>query len=707
MAGKGITKQIKLIATLDDSAFKRQISELKKSLGKDISFGGADLSELRNSFKSIAKEFSKELKDALSAVSKGPGKATAQGRSIGGFDKEAADSRIENKKLLEQETREKARQLSHENKERDKQLAKETRDRQRSLEKERRDKQRVDNTEVAKAMRSLGANPGTARRVSQAMDQAGSLGGTVKGGAALMNRLPIPAGVTAGMLGAAGLASAAASGYVQIRELQEALTQRRQAQSFDILRGRGLMGAVGKSGRSSLLGIGAGAVQGGLGGLAKGAAGGAAIGAGVGALFGGIGAVPGAAIGGAIGGIGGLALGAVRGGLRGGEEEAASRQRRVELAQQALDSARNMRQDRVTAMAGGGIGGAGLTGLQGQGTQFGFSPEETIQQFISARGSLGNKGAAGGLGTLQGLNRSVGLDVGEGARASEIFGGSSGTGMAAGVASIVEVLKKGVASGLDASKSGQFLKMTADFVQSQTGFAQLNPEDIADKLAKSAFQFSRGGEVSQVQLQQAQNLQEMVRQASGTTEGLAGGANIMSVMEEAQKAGISLDPMQLLALSRATNLGAGAISAIAGETGATTEQIQKFTKGLVGRKEQAPENMIKMLFGEGKQTPSKEAFALTEGEFGNYTEDVLGIMESRKDKVAMGQGNLSGAPTGPEMESLRAESKVNQTSFVEGLKLLGDDTKAVSGNLKTLTKEIQDAAAAMRNFAGVVSRDKR
>lgn len=693
-----IKKELKLVATLDDSAFRKQIEQLKKTLGKEFSFSPQDLGDLKDVFKNIAKDFSNEIKKAFanvkidgSRIGSGQDSKAKMGELYDDVYKrviKGEEDILKNKAGQEQRTqREKA---DRERRSQDEMFRRQRREEEA---KKRRD-DRLDKSPTAQILKTLGMRPERARGFAQAAEgmlpqsivgQHGALGQAAK-----LGRPGIMAGglLAGGMLGG--------SLYESIRDIQELSARRQQAQSLDILSGRGLAGAVGQGGRSSIFGA------------LKGGATGALTGAAAGAAFGSV--IPG--IGTAVGAVGGGLLGGISGALGGGEAEAASRQRRIALAETSLQTARSLRELRIAGMAGGGVTGSRLSIAQQQGAErFGFGPEETLQQFMQARQFLGNSGAAGALGGMQGLQRSLGLGVGEQARAAEIFAGAGGGGMAAGVTQTVEVLKKGVAAGLDASKSGQFLKTTADFVSSQTGFGQLDVGGIADRMSQSAFGFARGGEVTQTNLEQARQLAEMTRQASTSTSGLAGAANFANILDVAQKNKVNLDAFQLQALAKASSEGPAAVSAVLGEavTGEGSDDlIQKMTADIMQGKKNPLEKANQLLFRDSAKF-SQKAFVAEQMGFAKTTEDAKGLFEAMGFQGPRQEGVLPEMARTPELESRIAEASASQKAFAEGLGLLKDDTKAVSDNLKTLTMEIRRAAEAARDFAGsaTVSREAK
>ncbi len=640
-----IRKQLKLIATLDDSSFRKQLESFKREMGKGFKMemmGQEDLNSIKSAFRDIAKDFADEIKKAIKDL-----RIKTEGGAPIETDQEATKQARAERKAQQQSAHEQMRD------------------------------------QVSKARRSeLAGRPGTdfapvPRDFSRAMDDftrrdQDQRHPRLTRAAEAVRQAPL---ATA----AAGVGATVAG----ITTLRRTLATREQGLALDILQDQGLEGAVRESGRGLNLtsGLTAGA----------GALGGAALGAKIGAFAGPLGILAGRAIGGIAGGTLGF--------LKGGEMEGETRVQETRIALESLQRAKQLRQARVEAFAGG-VAPELIDQAQQRGTQFGFGPQETLQQFLSARQFLGGRGAAEGLGQMQEMQRRFGVGVEEQARAAEILGGASRAGTRAGLTQTVDVLKKGVAAGLDASKASQFLRTTAEFVQTQTGFAQLDTDDIASRLAQSAFQFARGGEVTQTQLEQARMMQETVRNLSGTTEGLAGGLNILGAQETAKQFGLDPDSFQTLAIARASTEGKGALERVGAEMGLEGDQLQQFVQANLRQKQAVPERTGELLFGEQANLPSRQIFTGQQLGVGRFAEEASNFFETRQFQGPMPEGQAPAIQQTRELQSLQVEALKNQTVFVEGLNLMGRETNKVASELDKAAETIRRAAQRIENLLG-------
>lgn len=697
-----IKKEIRLVATLDDSAFKRQIEALKKSMGKEFSFDGQSMAGIKDVFKDVAKDFSKELKDALKGISIGGGRGSAAGGARSGDDSIVQEARQKAKmyrddirekdRMFEREQRQKAQEYFKEQKGKEKLLIKEAQEGEKERKKdldssrgrfdelkrkrteERIEKSRLDRSLTARTLRGLGLDEDSAREGARKME---GFIDKVPGGRGLQNRFG-SAGLAAAGLGAAGMGITRAMD--EATNMRRAVIHRQQAESLDIMRGRALEGGLRQSGR----GFNATSAGYGVGGALAGAGAGAAIGS----LAGPLGTVAGAAIGGIYGGV--------KGYFAGGESEAETRAQKGRPALEALEYARSMRQGRVQAMTGGGVTGNNLSLMQQRGAeQFGFAPEETIQHFNQARQFLGNKGAKGNLGTLQELQRQVGVEVPESARAAELFAGGGRTTMGEGVAQTVETLKKGVAAGLDASKSSQFLKATSDFVQQSAGLGQVDVGKIADELSRSTFGFARGGEATDMDVQRAMSLEQQKRQESTATSGLAAVGNVMAVQQAMPNASAG---QFMAAQTISANAKPEDVMSILGVDKDTAEKFLK-AKG------QNLNTSLETVAGGDEALKT----ALGARATGQTSEQFFGRQQAEAFQGPMQAGQLPGVQKSAELDSLIKESSVKQAEFVSGIGLMARESAMVAEKLKKVAEDIGNAAKYIEDTIGPsnLSRTKR
>ena len=547
MANNPLRKELEIQAVFKDAQAKQDFEKLKQEMSKDIKLGAMDLSEIKRAFKEIAQELGKELKKAIGDAKRsvGTGRATVAGRTTAGAASFEAE---QNQHWAETWRRDQARRREDENfknkmqkldAQNQKNSQRQDIQHQKNVEKMKQDflrdkhkRERETAATIARNMR-MGAVPGTAygqmpSDFTGAMDaftMARGGGGFGQQGMARMRattRLAAPiAGVGAGIL-------AAGAGTIDLRRV---LAEREFRGIRDVTQGRALEGIARQAGRSEFLPAAAGGVGG--------AAGGAAIGAGIGSFFGPIGTAVGSLAGGIYGGFrGATTLSNLQGELR---------TEQIAPLIDAYQRARGAMPDRLALARGGAMGTTRMNMLQRGGVQQGFGPEETIRQALQARTFLGNQalqpmftqtglggGALTNLGAMQQMMQATGVSVGEQAMAAEVFAGAGRGGggrMTRGVTQQIDVLKKGVAAGLDVSKSGQFLRTTAEFVQQNAGFGKMDINRTSERLAASVAGFAGGGPATTMDIQRAQRRETMLRRESMAEAGFAGIGGISAIQE--------------------------------------------------------------------------------------------------------------------------------------------------------------------------------
>lgn len=734
-----LKKELRLVATLDDSAFKRQIESLKKSLGKEFSFDAQSLSGIRDVFKDIAKDFSKELKEALKNVSIGTGRMGGGGGGSPSNDPFIADAKHRAKeykqeisqqdKLFDREQREKAKSFDKEKQMAQRQQEKEDRNKAKEFQSEQKAKERIlmktasegdkerkrdtdaarsrfeelkkkrieermessrlDSSLTAKTLRGIGVNGGTAR------DAAGGVEGLYNN---TLGRLS-PGMRMAGGLGAAMMLP----GMVMsdMRDIRGMQAHRNFALSSSLTQGDILGGAVEQTGRNSMGTMLAGGLQGAAGGALKYGAAGAALGAGVGSLFGGVGAVPGALLGGIGGGLYGLASGGIKGAFTSAEDEAKTRRKETQPILDAVARAQGIAPSRLSMMRGGGMDTRGLNILGEAGGMAGFSPEETMQQALQAKGNLGNKNMFL-MSQMQNTMNATGADVGLQASSAETFAGSGRTSIAAGAQKTIDVLKKGVAAGLDVSKSGQFLKLTADYIQSTTGFGKVDTDTISDRLANSMQGFAGGGEVTGTAMEQARALQDMLRTESTSTNGIAGLGNISGIQDAFGQAGQKLDTGTMLALmNSSTNASQDDIKSILAKGGVSPDMVDSLSKTLMENKTNAA-NMGAGLTGA---SGNMSDYLLSQSR-GITTEQQLGINAAQGFQGTKMNADqlIGGAATQVtsqvEYQKAAADAAVSQKQINAGLDEFGRITKLTTEGLTDFSKALAKASGALNDYLG-------
>lgn len=745
-----LKKELRLVATLDDSAFKRQIESLKKSLGKEFSFDAQSLSGIRDVFKDIAKDFSKELKEALKNVSIGGGRAGGGGGSgLPSNDPFIADAKHRAKeykqeisqqdKLFEREQRQKAKefdkqkqQAQRESEKQERTKAKEFQTEQKAKERlllktasegekerkrdteaararfdelkkkrieERMNASRLDNSLTAKSLRGIGISGGTAR------DVAGGIEGLYNNTLGRLSPM---------MLRAGGLAAAAvAPGMIMsdMRDIRGMQANRNYAFSSALTQQDVLGGAIEQGGRNNLGTMLAGGLQGAVGGSLKYGALGAAAGAGFGSLFGGVGALPGAVIGGLAGGAYGTISGGVKGAFTSAEDEAKTRRKETQPILDAVARAQGLAPGRLSMMRGGGLDTRSLNILSEAGGMAGFSPEETMQQALQSKQFLGNKNAFL-MTQMQNTMNATGVDVGTQAQSSEIFAGAGRTSIAAGAQKTIDMLQKGVSRGLDVSKSGQFLKMTADYIQSTGGFAKLDTDRIGEQLARSMQGFAGGGEVTGTNIEQARALQDVLRSESTATGGIAGLGNYAGLQQAFGESGESLDTGTFLALSNAsTNASQDDIKNILRKGGVSEENIESLSQSIMSNKGNA---MNMGLGATGTEGSNLGTYLASQGR-GITTEQQMGIEAAQgfQGSTINGGAAINQAATQVssqvEYQKAVADSAVAQKQVVAGLGEFGRVTKLTTEGLADFSKALAQASTKLNEYMGSpnVKRDSR
>lgn len=703
-----LKKELRLIATLDDAAFKKQLESLKKSMGKDFSFGNSDLSGLKEAFKNIAKDFSKDLKEALKGVSIGGGKSGISGMGGSGGDpfvqearfkaKQHREAQREQDKLFDREQRAKAQEYFREQRAKEKVIMTQARESEKERRKDmdasnkrfgeearrRLELRRLDSSPISRAMRGMGFGEGAARGVAGAAE--GMYDRT-------FGRLPLGAR----MLGGATAALAAPQAIQgQIRGIRTALAQRDQAQSLGFLRGEGLGAMVEQSGRNDTLSKVTGALSGG----AMGAAKFGALGAGIGAIAG----PAGMAVGGALGGTFGAISGGIKGAMSNSEEEAKARREQIRIIEESVNRAQALSANRVGVMRGG-VGSSSLNFLQGVGANAGFSPEETIQQAMDSKQFLGGRNM-NLIEGFQSMFNATGADVGLQAQASEVFAGAGGTSMGVGASQSFEIIKKAVAAGLDVSRSGQFLKVTADYVQANVGFARMSGEDIGGRLARSAQGFAGGGEITNTAMEQARSLQEMLRSESTSTSGIAGLGNVMGLQSAFGKAGQSLDSGSFLALS---NLSGDASKAdvmgiLKNKGGMSDEVMSGLADSILSNKQNAMNIGLGSIGGDANlQTylAGKSRGITTEGQIGISA--AQGFSGTTQDGGAIITGAARQFAGEQEQQKRIVEANLGQQQFLTGLEQFGRVTEGAREQLVGFRDSVAKAKEALDSFVATSS----
>lgn len=433
---------------------------------------------------------------------------------------------------------------------------------------------------------------------------------------------------------------------------------------------------------------------------ATGAAGGATVG-GIGGA--GVFSLPGAGLGALIGGAGGLAYGTLKAGksyLTGQQEERERLMLETEPARQAQERQRqisNMRFD-LLRQTGRTMGGANpldrMTTLQGLGTANGFSQDETLSQLGTLRQFIGTNAASNSLYKGQQLYNQTGVDIGTQGRLSEaITTGERGT-FDAGNQKIEGLIRKGMAYGIKDGKLDQYARITADAVQRN---AEMGGQQDANSIANELASRARGivgmeGDITESTLSQAAGIQDLLRQKSSQTTGLAGASNFLGILNASEESGIQLSPAQMMLAAQTSNKGGNALKKLLIDQGFSEDQASSFVDKVMVNK-----NNVNFDTGD-KATNQFLANQL----YGTTTEKTLDIQRSSLGGTASGEDiSLEGRGTGQagaEGTLIQKNAQVDFKNFQAGLDNIEISTKLVNSSLQTFNENLQQSFKLMHEF---------
>lgn len=721
MAGT-ITKNLKLKASLDDQQLKQQLAELKKQFG-DVQIGGNNLKDFDKSIKSLS-DAAASLKQAIGDMKRGMGTTGGGGprqgfggphervkmaKGISGITEEITKNA--SKKIKEYFDAQNAKYVKlkpgevydqgmkrkfksdddaakgraeFENRESRKQQDADfkTSEKKMKFEAKEREKQRKADVSNAKdALAAILSRTGMglpmARQVAGVVGNAapgmfGRIGAGVRGmGAGIGGALATPAGMIGGGLLAGG--AIAAYGYMnhmsRSRDFRTAEARERQEVGFSVLENRAMEGEILKRGRGRI-----GALEGTL-----------------------------AATGGLLSAFNPFSENFASSPTKAGENSIRAREEaeqkamlaETELGRASIGKARALREGKIGAMRGGDITSGQISGNMMLGSMQGFSQEETIQQLNSIKKFIGKESGI----SLPGMQRRMnmtGIGVEDQASAMDMMMGTR-KGMSSGVAfdKSFDIVKKGVAAGLDVSKSGQFLKMTSEYISGNQGLGQIDADAIGTRLAESARAFAGGGSITSTHMDQARQLQEQLRTESTASGGFAGLGNMMGMMDAM---GGKMSPGQMMAGMGLSN-------------NATVEDIMKSlnvdeatAKKIQGSKSN---NLDTGLGALGNIDPSLK-LALMAGETGQTTEQALG----RQSATGFKGGGLDVAGAGAKLEenefamrtdedmkSVIADFKASQIAVTQGMAAMSKETEVATKNLSRFSSEMARSIRTMLRYS--------
>lgn len=672
-----LKKQLKLVASLDDSAIRKQLQSLKRELGKGVSLETQDLGDIKKTFSDIAKDFSNQLKSALKNVQvnaiKSPelmsgmrssGVKTGRIPSVGQVNDQAWDEFYKAQdKAITEEAKSKKKTEEEISRKKEAALKKELKDREAH--------QKNLNKEIAAAY-------------TNASEKVKSEN--------LIDRLGGPAAAAKAGLGIAGAAGGAGIGIMQ---LQRTLLERQQRPLEDIMNRRYIEGVGRQAGRERFLPKAAGF----LAGVGGGAAAGAGIGATLGSVIPGLGTAAGAGVGGTIGGLAGGIYGTFKGSSIAGELGSET----VKFLQKSFDKAAEVMPQRLAMLRGGGVTSQQLTQMQTGAAELGIGPQESIQQALQARQALGNRAGMEAIPEFQRVFAATGLEVGQQSRFLETMRGAETRNVSA--QSQTQILERALSRGVDASKLTKFTQVSNDLLEQTIGQGRINTEALTTRFTELSRAFAEGGPITDTALRQAATLQQREMQESMSTTGLSGLGNVLATQE-------------LMSSGIGKGLGQGAFFDILGaKEGTTSEDFKKMlTKaaqdagisdedltafseraalaktGVRSRGEQA-------IGGGGlaRFVSSREVGISTAERFREQEKSIEARVEAA---IAKPGGTQIGQmiPTGPEFELTKAEAKLDAAQVSEGFGQFGVAIDQANKGLVDFAKEVNLARKELESY---------
>lgn len=686
-----LKKELRIVATLDDSGFKRQIESLKKTMGKELSFKGQDFSGIGDAFKAIAKDFAKELKEALKGLKVGGGSGgISSEKGISNSDPFIQEARFKAKqyrqdlahqdKIFEKEQREKSKEYFTDLRNKEKLVAQESRLKDRD-----RKKEELANTrsalEEAKSLERTKKSVAASTRPDYS-DTPKDFTGAMRDFTGDSKRKPASMREMISGARAAGATSLAVmNSYYDTREQS---IERRDRKIQDISTGNILEGIARESGRSEI----APKVLGGGVGVAGGAA--------LGSIAGPIGTI----IGGIIGGLSGFFKFSNRQGELNVQD--------TQVLNRGFGKAQPLISQRLEHLAGGGVSGEGLSDITGMGAGFGYSAAETSQQYGTVKGILGNIEGSKAFGDIQAQKRNFGIDEGTGSNLRDIVAGTGRGTIAGSENKTFEIYKKAVAAGLDISKLPQFAKITADQVQKQAGIGAIDSEGVAGAIARIAQNIAGEGSITSTTLQQAKGIQDILQQQSTSMTGFSGIGNISGIQGAFKQAGANLGTGTMGSLLKmGSNASSSDIKTVLDrDSSLSSEQRNKLMEilpGLSGGNQsrglglsgvKSGSNLATLLGAEetGLTTPQQLAFEKAQGS---------GRSRLTSEQAATAMQGVAGAVQGSEeMQYQKAVASFDVTEITSGLSLMGTAASTVKEELENLSIALGKATDKLESYSG-------
>jgi actin-related protein len=620
-----IKKQLVLEVSLGTEKIKSELEALKRDIGKTLNQGGVggiggDLKGIREALKANEKLAAKQ--EQLSK------------REEQRFTKQTEIETRRKEKLLEKEEAAKIKAEQREAQRAEK-------ERKRELEREKQainaryeflkkkhlehkiEESRLNRSFAAKLAKAFGASDSSAREFAKIFDFKGEGGGSGGGGGGSFGGLLKALGRSGGLMAIGGVMSNMAHSY---EDYKTYMATRRQEQVSNLLRGQFITQMSKDAGRQFSLGhllAGGGGL---LMGAGKGALAGAAAGAGIGLIAGGYfgmgaGAIPMAKVGAALGGKVGAGVGALYGTVDsylGFSEKRAERFRKeTQPLQDAANAAAALNPNRLELIKRGSSAEF-LNRIERGGVGFGFSPQETMQQYSWLQGILGNRGAEASFDTAQRLNLATGTVVGITGDMIQALVGGNRQGHAANAAQTEALVARAMANGLDRSKTAKFLQETTSVIQGATLFSKVDTEAISNRYMQLANAFGEG-KIDQSSLYQAKSALDLQKQGSFSTQGIQGLGNYFAyqrIFGDTKMSGI--DMMALLRLSQDATIE-DAMKSISPELAARSGMREKVKEFLAAKPKTLQEaeqvlgsGVARMVFGQEKGLATEQITALSE-----------------------------------------------------------------------------------------------
>jgi hypothetical protein len=534
------------------------------------------------------------------------------------------------------------------------------------------EKSRLDRSFIAKAARGLGMSEEAARDLARKGEGISGIGR--RGALGMLGR-------AGGLMALGGTMSGMANAYEDYRMLQ---ASRRQEQVSNIMSGQFVTQSSRDYGRQfsggHLLASGGGALMG--------AGAGAAAGAAVGSIVPVIGTLAGAI----IGGIGGAVYKGIDSYMGFSEKRAARFQKETQPLQDATNRAMALNPARLDLLKRGASEPL-LNLAERQGVGFGFSPEESIQQYQQLQGILGNEGAASTLNTARRLNLATGADIGTTGQMVQSLVGGNRQGYGANAMQTESIVSRAMANGLDRSKTSKFLQETSSVIQSATLFSKIDTEGVSNRYMQLAGAFGEG-KIDETSMRQARAAMDLQQQGSFATQGMQGLGNYFSyqkIFGDTKMSGI--DMRALMGLSQNATIE-DAMKALSPETAAQPGMQDKVRQFLAAKPNTLQEaervlgpQLARTVFAEEKGLATEQAIAFSERTKGGALKEGVPLsdeevrksqafqMQQRQAQLDQEQINLGRTTFSTAIANTAKDLEKLQTAFSDAVKVFNDVLK--------------------------------